>query len=174
MTTALPLKDLQTLVLKLMRDTISDKEGNLPPPYSEMYDEFMVDEDNFPYLQTLAGLVSINPEVPNTLNYSANFGYTAEQVSIETRNLTKLALTAGWDIITNAGHYVTPDNKLLMGDEGYRAHRYFVEQDIIQQIRRAAETRREQQAKLQRPVEILAEDGMPISANQSGKIILPN
>lgn len=145
--TEVTAESIQSQISELMINTIKDPEtGALPEQYATVFNQFATDEDGYPFMQTLAGIVSL---VDTTVNYSPSFGYNAEQIAFETANLALLAYRNGWEFVAGAGHFIDPMNhSLLMGTEGYKAHQYYIEQNVIQQIRRVGEQRKQEQPKL--------------------------
>lgn len=137
---------MKELVLELMVNTISDpKSGIVPEQFANAFKEFQTDNEGYPYLQTLAGIVSMAKD-KNELTYSPNFGYHAEQVAIETANLCRLADASEWDLIVQPGHFITPDGNFLSGTMGYNAWRAMEQNMIINEIKRRATEKAEENA----------------------------
>lgn len=137
--------DMKAKILELMINTISDdKTGEVPPQFREAFVEFQLDNEGIPYLQTLAGIVTVTKD-KTELVYSANYGYTAEQVSVETANLSRLALLNGWEFVVSLGHFITPDGQFFSGANAYNAWRALEQNMIINTIKERVKQRQEDQ-----------------------------
>lgn len=142
-TTPISQTKIKVDILELMIRTISDEEtGKIPPQFADAFTEFQTDGEGFPFLQTLAGIVTLTKD-KNEVVYSPNYGYHAEQVAIESSNLCKLAVAQGWEFRISPAHFITPDGQFFSGTNAYNAWRALEQNMIINAIKQRAQAQKE-------------------------------
>lgn len=131
-----PIEDVQQHILDLMKHTVSDAEGKVPPEFVGAFDAVALDEEGIPLIQTIGGLIMFDPKATDqgVVQYSANLGVDGESLSIEVSNIAKYLVQNGYDLQIVAAHYIDPQGQLSYGDEARKVHRHIEHSVVLQQI----------------------------------------
>lgn len=137
----LPIQEVLTHVLDMMKHMISDPNGIIPESYVGVFDEVTEDTEGNPMIQTLGGMILTLPEAleEGKIYFSPNLGVDPEGLCSEVCNLCKYIQTTGYELLIATAHYIDAEGQVTYGQEARNVKSHIEQAVLLQKIKHMQE-----------------------------------